>query len=90
MSLADQTPLGANVAVAEGLLRVTAAYPNDLATDPCVASAIAVATQPGEFPAAVLGMISQQLANGVSREVAAQSHSLHLVLDTSHGHRRPA
>jgi hypothetical protein len=66
MSLADQTLLGPNVAAAEGLLGATAAYPNDLTTDPRVAGAIAVATQPGEFPAAVLGMISQQLANGVS------------------------
>jgi hypothetical protein len=30
------------------------------------------------------------LANGVTREVAAQPDPLYLVLDTSHGHRRPA
>jgi hypothetical protein len=30
------------------------------------------------------------LANGVTRKMAAQPDPLHLVLDTSNGHRRPA
>jgi hypothetical protein len=66
------------------------AHTDDLATDPCVAGAVTVAAEPGKLPAAVLGMIGQQLANGVTREVAAQPDPLYLVLDTSHGHRRPA
>ena len=66
------------------------AHTNDLATDPCVSAAVMIATKPGKLPAAVLGMISQQLANGVTRKMAAQPDPLHLVFDTSNGHRRPA
>jgi hypothetical protein len=66
------------------------AHTDDLATDPCVSGAVTVAADPGKLPAAVLGMIGQQLAHGVTREVAAQPNPLYLVLDVSHGHRRPA
>jgi hypothetical protein len=66
------------------------AHTDDLATDPGIAGAVTIAAEPGKLPAAVLGMIGQQLAHGVTREVAAQPNPLYLVLDTSHGHRRPA
>jgi len=62
------------------------AHTNDLATDPCVSAAVMIATKPGKLPAAVLGMISKQLANGITREVPAQPDSLHLVLDLTHRH----
>ena len=69
---------------------VLRAHPNDLATDPGVAGAVSIAPEPGQLPTPVLGMISQQLANGVARKVAAQPDALHLVLNTTYGHRRPA
>jgi hypothetical protein len=69
---------------------VLCAHPNDLATDPGIASAVSITTEPGQFPTPVLGVISQQLANGVARKVAAQPDALHLVLNTTYGHRRPA
>jgi hypothetical protein len=66
------------------------AHADDLATDPCVTRAVTVTAEPGKLPTAILGLISQQLANGDTREVAAQPDPLHLILDTSNGHRRPA
>jgi hypothetical protein len=57
--------------------------PNDLATDPGIPGTVSVAPQSGKFPAAILCVIGQQLSNGVARKVAAQSDSLHLVLDTT-------
>jgi hypothetical protein len=67
----------------------TCRHSNDLATNPRIPGAISIATQPGKFPAAILGVISQQLANGIAREVAAQPDTLHLVLDTTYGHWPP-
>ena len=45
--------------------------------------AISVTPYPGKLPAAILGVIGKQLANGVAREVPAQPDSLHLVLDST-------
>jgi hypothetical protein len=66
-----------------------AGEPNDLATDPRIPCAVSIASQSGKFPAAILCVIGQQLSNGVARKVAAQSDSLHLILDTTYRHCGP-
>jgi hypothetical protein len=68
---------------------LTAGESNDLAADPRIPGTVSIAPQPGKFPATVLCVIGQQLANGVAREVAAQPDSLHLILDTTDCHCRP-
>jgi hypothetical protein len=87
---ADRTLLVPDLISTAAPCECLGAHADDLATDPCVARAVAVTAEPGKLPTAVLGLISQQLANGVTREVAAQPDPLHLILDTSNGHRRPA
>ena len=87
---ADRTPLVPDSFRPQRRANDLRAHADDLATDPCVTRAVAVTAEPGKLPTAILGLISQQLANGDTREVAAQPDSLHLILDTSNGHRRPA
>ena len=64
-------------------------YPDDPAADPHVAAPVAVAPEPGQLPAAVLGMLAQELADRAPGDLVSQAHPLHLVLDMSAAHRGP-
>ena len=70
--------------------RATRLLPDDLAADPDVAGAVAIAAQPGQLPAAVLGLFGQQLPDGTAGQVPAQPHPLDLILDASPTHRGSA
>jgi hypothetical protein len=54
-------------------------HPDNLAPDPHIPAAVPVAAEPLELPAAVLGLVGEQLPDRIAGKVAAQSHPLHLV-----------
>jgi hypothetical protein len=86
---AGRTPRAERVPAWSAINVLTPGESNDLPANPRIPATVSVAPQPGKFPAAVLCVISQELANGVAREVTAQTDSLHLILDTTHSHCRP-
>jgi hypothetical protein len=65
-------------------------HSDDLAADPYVPRPVAVAAQPVELPAAVLGVVAEKLADRSAGQVTVKSNPMDLVLNTPDAHRLPA